>query len=420
MNWTDLFSPFLLGLLTALGIGLLVGLEREFNNQGKVTGHVAGLRTFPLLSVIGFLAGFLSLEHIPVLLPAMAAGVVLLVALAYYMQAREGHFGFTTEFAMVAVFLLGVLIAYDHLLDAVGAAVLMTTLLSLKEEFQSFTKRLTQQEIFAFIKFALLALLLLPMLPDEDFGPANLLNYRSIGWVVVLVSSLSFVGYLLLKFVQHRTGILLTALVGGMFSSTMIAWVFAARSKETPALARVYSAGILLASCILPLRVMLLSWIFGGGLSLSLLSLCGLILLVNLTAAWLVYRGDKGRAEAVDLPLGNPLDLRNALFFAVLYVSITLLLHYAKQWFGETGAYATGALAGLADMDAITISAAKSGEQGSAQAAIIVAIAALSNTLFKLTVAILRTEPAARRWMALGFGSVVLSISAWLAFQAMR
>jgi uncharacterized membrane protein (DUF4010 family) len=418
-EWLNFLSPFLRGLLTATGIGLIIGLERE--HSSKQDDHpIGGARTFPLLCILGFIAGYVGKNYQSALLPAALAGLFILVAVAYYVQARNDRFGLTTEFALIAVFLLGVLPAYDHNLDALAAAVVVTVLLSLKEEFKGFMARITKEELSAYVKFIVLAILLLPWLPDQNFGPEGQLNYRDLGWIVVLVSAISLVGYLLLKFIGLEKGILITALVGGLFSSTMIAWVFAARSREAPAMARTLGAGIVLSSTVMPFRILFLTWLFNRALTMQLLLPCVLALAVSLGVVWFVLRTDqrKKKAERVgEFPLGNPLDLKNALFFAGLYIAITLLMFYSQQWFGTAGAYITALISGVADMDAITISTARWPAASLSLAANVIVVAAMSNTLFKAVVSVTRGDPALRPVVLMGFGAVLAVVGVWFGLR---
>ncbi len=417
-SWLDFFPPFFLGLLVATGIGLIMGLERE-HQQREDTHHFAGLRTFPLAAILGFVVGTLSDQYMPWLLPATTLGLLILISVAYYMQATRESIGLTTEFALVLAYGLGVLVSVNLYSEALAVAVAATVLLSMKERFLWFVKQISETELAAFIKFFVLALLLLLLLPNERFGPENLLHYRELGWIILLVSSISFVGYLLLKFSGSRRGILLTALLGGLFSSTMIAWIFGARSRETPALSQPLGAGILLSSSVMYVRVLLLSSLFSVDVAWQLLLPCTLMLAISLMAVWYYNRNWDNTEQTAQLPLGNPLDLKNAVFFGFLYIGVTLFMYYSRRWFGESGSYVSSMISGVADMDAITISTAKWAKMTSeaGYGANVVVVAALSNTLFKASVAMLRGHASMRKYMLTGFGAVLLAGGAWLALR---
>lgn len=417
-TWLDFLSPFFQGLIVATGIGMIIGLEREHKQQME-TRHFAGLRTFPLLAILGFVVGYISDQYLPWLLPATALGLFLLIVAAYYLQVDKNNFGITSEVAVAVSFSLGALVAFGNISEALATAVVVTVLLSLKEEFHWFVKQISHAELEAFIKFFVVVLLLLMVLPDQRFGPNDLLHYRELGWIILLVSSISFIGYLLLKFTGSQRGILLTALLGGLFSSTMIAWVFGARSRETPALSRPLGAGILLSSTIMYLRVLLLTGLFNAAIAEQLLLPCLLMLAVSLAVAWYSTRTWRREQDSGAISLGNPLDLKNALFFGLLYIGVTLFMYYSREWFGESGAYFSGAISGIADMDAITISVSQWAGQTASDAygANVVIIAALSNTVFKSVVSIFRGHRNMRGFLAAGFGAVILVGTLWLAFR---
>ena len=234
MNISDFFNnpfgSFVIGLLVASGVGSIIGLEREFNTHGEAA-HLGGLRTFTLIALTGFIVGELAQHTHIYLLLAATLGFMGLIGIAYFIQTQNQKLGLTSELGMLLTFFLGVLIAYGHIQEALAAVVVITAILSLKEQLHDIVKKLTNEELFAFIKFIILALLILPMLPNQTFGPDNSINVRDLGLIVIVVLTFNFGGYLLLKFGSPNKGILLSALIGGLFSSTMIAWVFASRSR---------------------------------------------------------------------------------------------------------------------------------------------------------------------------------------------
>ncbi len=421
-SWLSFLPPFFQGLIVALGTGLVLGLERE-HQQSMEQYRFAGLRTFTLVSLLGYLVGYFAIQAANAwILPAVSLGLFLLIALAYKVQAQRQSVGITTEVALIISFFSGSLIAAGYLGEAFSVAVVVAVLLSLKTRFKWFIQQISQEELAAFLRFFVLIVLALLLLPDAYFGPENLLHYRSIGWVILLVSSISLSGYLLLKFGGMRYGILGTALVGGLFSSTLVSWVFSARSREIPQLGTLLGAGILLSSSIMYLRVLFVTSLFAPALTFHLLLPCALMFLVTLVVVRFAYSDGpyKEPSSAVpSLPLGNPLELRNALYFAILYVGVSLLMYYSGKEMGEYGSYASAALSGIADMDAITISTAQWAQRSSAysHAAQLIVAAALSNTIFKMLLVFLRAGGQTRRYAALGFGLVLLAGGTWLTFR---
>ncbi|MEY3195167.1 MAG: hypothetical protein RIQ78_1264, partial [Bacteroidota bacterium] len=240
MEWyaslLEILTPTFVRLVVSAGVGLIIGLEREFNTHDQ-PAHVGGVRTFVLVAILGNVADWVSKYTTPTLLLVMMGGFLLLIGIAYGVQTQKGKLGLTTPVALLLTFLLGIANAEGRMQESLTIVVLMTTVLSLKEQLHGFVHQLTEEEWFAFIKFIVLALLILPMLPKTPFGPDGLLTPRDLGYVVVLVLSFSFSGYLLLKFGNPQKGILITAIMGGLFSSTLIAWVFSAKSRERKDLA---------------------------------------------------------------------------------------------------------------------------------------------------------------------------------------
>ena len=422
MDWLQslntLLTPAFTSLLVSAGMGLIIGLEREFNTHDD-PAHVGGIRTFVLVAILGNVADWISTHTSSEILVTALAGFILLVIVAYYVQTQKGKFGLTTEVALLLTFLLGVANSKGLTQESLTIVVLVTTVLSLKEQLHGFIKQITEEELFAFIKFIVLALLILPVLPTNGFGPENALTARDLGYIVVLVLSISFLGYLLLKFGSPQKGILLTAIIGGLFSSTMIAWVFSSKSRERADLSPAFGSGIVLASSIMFVRVFIWASIFAFPVARELFLPLLLMLLVSLIPTWQVLRQHKPEKNVTPLTPGNPLDIKNAIFFVFLYIGITFLMSTARQWLSPAMTYISGAVAGIADIDAISISTAKWAATPSGQsreAAIIILIAVMSNSLFKWLVSVFRGHPALRKPVGTGFGLVLLVGLGWLIF----
>lgn len=412
MNISDFFDnpfgTFVIGLLMASGVGSIIGLEREFNTHGEAA-HLGGLRTFTLIALAGFIVGELSQHTHIYLLLAATTGFMGLIGVAYFIQTQNQRLGLTSELGMLLTFFLGVLIAYGHIQEALAAVVVITTILSLKEQLHNIVKKLTNEELFAFIKFIILALLILPMLPDQTFGPDNSINVRDLGLIVMVVLTFSFGGYLLLKFGSPNKGILLSALIGGLFSSTMIAWVFASRSRERPEYGPVYGAGIVLASSVMLVRVFILTAIFAFPVAKLLILPLLMMLLASVVPAIISWRRDE-QVQTGALDAGNPLDIKNAVFFAGLYIATTLLMYYTREWLSASMVYVSAAITGIADIDAITLSTAKWASTNPEQSTVaqrLILVAIFSNSVFKLSVSLIRGVPALRIAALKGFGMVI-------------
>ncbi len=405
----NLIGPYMLGILISLAIGLILGLEREYDKLKDENGF-AGIRTFPIVTILGFALGNLTNTFTPWILILGFSSFIIFLSIGQIFKTRsENAMGMTTSLALITTFVLGVMVSEELYRDSVATAVILVTLLSLKTTFRSIIKNITHDELFAFIKFVIIALLILPFLPNKDYGPNDLLNPFEIGSIVVVVSFLNFIGYFLVKFVGSRKGILLTAVLGGIISSTAVAWNYADLSKRSPELSKEYSAGIIIASAIMFPRLALLAGIFNPQILAPLAIPLSILTLVGLIPAFLLMKKETGEAPTT-IELGNPLNILNALSFAVIFVAILYAVHYGNEFFGESGLYYSAIIAGLADTTAITISMAKFAIDATylQLSALVIVAATLSNTLVKLGIVYLRGSSETRRITGFVFGGTIV------------
>ncbi|MBT8220096.1 MAG: MgtC/SapB family protein [Bacteroidia bacterium] len=413
---TDTFQltqwEFFVRMLVACGIGFVIGLEREHSYIRSKEEIFAGVRTFVFVVLLGFLSTLLSFIFNDWVLIAGFLGVIAMVGISYWISGHKGQIGGTTEFAILLSFLLGATTLLGHLEASLALTVIMVVLLSVKVTLRSIIDRITQDEMYAFIQFVVLALLLFPFLPNRTIDPWEIFNPREVGWVIVLTSGLGFVGYMLMKFLGSDKGILLTGIVGGLVSSTVVTWVFSKKSKEVPELSLNSAVAILAASTIMIVRVMVWITIFKppllGDLFLPLL----IMLLAGLgTAIYFHYKHEKIDHDDEDIPLGEPLNLREAIFFGVMYTAILFIVSYANEQFGSKGIYISSAIASLTDIDAISISVSKLAGDTidflTAQNAIL--LATLCNTIIKIGIAVWAGSKSLRRYILIGYGIIFIA-----------
>ncbi|MCG7501199.1 MgtC/SapB family protein [Tenacibaculum sp. Mcav3-52] len=402
-------NPFILGLLISLGIGLILGLEREYDKLKEEQGF-AGIRTFPIVAIIGFILGSLSITYTPWLVIIIASAFLLFLSLSHLsIVQKHAMTGITTNLALFATLILGVMVANHLHKEAVATAVVIVTLLSLKTTFNTFIKNITSEELFAFIKFSIIALLILPFLPNQDYGSEGLLNPFEIGAIIVIVSFLNFIGYFLVKYVGSQRGILLTAILGGLISSTAVSWIYASRSKESPELSKQYAAGIIIASAIMFPRLAVLAYIFNNALIAFLVVPFSILTFICLVSALFFMKKDNEVTET-GINLGNPLNIWNALGFGAIYIGIAFAVFYGNQFFGEKGLYYSALIAGLGDTDAITISMSKFGvlEEKFALVTNVILTATISNMIVKLGITYFKGSKKTRKLVMLIFGSVII------------
>jgi uncharacterized membrane protein (DUF4010 family) len=357
METTTLFYRFGASLI----IGFLVGLQREYAYGDPDRKLTAGIRTFSLMGLIGASSAFAS----DILDSPIAFGAVILVTGAflvasYYVTASKKHVGLTTEFAAIITMLAGALCYWNYMGLAVAIAVITTGLLSLKFEMHQFVRTLTQEDIFATLKFAVITAIVLPVLPNQTYGPPpfDVLNPNSIWLLVVFISGISFLGYILIKFLGPHQGIGLTGLLGGMVSSTAVTLGFAERSKEENTLARPLGLAIMISWATMFFRVAIIVAV----LNMKLMQMIWLPLLITaiVTLAYSYYLYRTQKTESLEnIAFSNPFNLGPAIKFGILFAIILLVSKTAQMYFGDAGIYLSSILAGLADLNAISLSLAR-------------------------------------------------------------
>ena len=417
---TNLFYRF----GAALIIGILVGLQREYASDDHDEEMFAGVRTFALMALIGSLAAMMTEELAsPWVFVGLVLVVGILIAIAYFVSAWRGDMGLTTEISALVTVLSGALCYWDHLPLAAAIAVATTVLLSIKLEMQSFVRRLTRQDVYATLKFAVITAIILPVLPNESFGPPPLdvLNPYNIWLMVVFISGISFLGYVLLKIIGSQQVISLTGLLGGLASSTALTLSFSQRSQDQPELAKPLALGITLAWMMMFLRVLVEVF----ALNVALLRLLWLPMTASAAAglAYGLYLYFSQRSdEKGDVDFNNPFELGTAVKFGLLYAVILLISKAAQAYLSDTGVYLSSIISGLADVDAITLSMAElGGAPGNVSlntAARAIVLAAMSNTFVKGGIVITAGSVSLRRALLPGL-AIMLVTGIGVAFLLM-
>jgi uncharacterized membrane protein (DUF4010 family) len=375
-----------LNLATSLGIGLLIGAERAWTAREQAdTELVAGIRTFGLTGLFGGLAA-LSLAHFGVAAwIAMFALLALLVIAGYLVEIRRsGDHGMTSEIALLLTFLLGSLALAESRLLAAACAIVVTLLLSLKARLHSALRQLSEAELSGALKLLFISVVLLPNLPNQGYGPWQAFNPYATWWMVVLIAGIGFAAYIAIRLLGTHHGLLATALLGGMVSST--AMTLTLSRLDAPKLRPALAAGLLATSALMFPRVLLEVGLVNAALLPSLLAPLLAACLVYAGGAWLYFRHSVQQPEASgEPPLRNPFELGPALRFAALLVAILFLVEGARRWLGEVGVYLVALLSGLTDVDAITLSLANNARDGlSAEVAVRgIFLAVFSNSLVK-------------------------------------
>lgn len=402
-------GDFIIRLLVAIGIGGVIGLERQFNAMNEKMEGFAGIRTFVFLVLLGFIAALFFYLFSPWVYVAIFLGVSILIASTYWISAGNGNRGSTTEFSSLLAFVIGSMTFVGLIEISLMITVLIVVVLSSKFRIKTVVGMITAEELYSFIRFVVIALLIFPFLPDRTFGPYNVLNPREIGWVIILTSGLGLLGYILTKFLGASKGILLGGIVGGLVSSTAVTWIYAKKSLENENLSASCATAILAASSIMVIRVLIWTFIFNQQLFENLIPGIGLIFLSAIGITLFIFFNRKNkRMEDAEMPLKQPLDLKGALVFGAIYVLILLVVSYANENLGERGTLVSSAIAGFSDIDAITISMSKltqdSLDIGVGSLAILIAV--ISNTLVKMGIGIYAGSKALRKNLLIGYGTM--------------
>lgn len=410
-------SAFWYKISISLLIGLLIGIERE--SKKKSGSHsFAGIRTFPLISLFGFLSALIAGITEFYVYVAMFIVFGALISIAYFFSAKEGKPGGTTEISLILVFLLGSLVYWDYLLVSVAIAVVMLIFLTLKSEFRAFAGRVEQEDFFAAIKFAIITVIVLPLLPDQTYFPLDVFNPRKIWYMVVLIAGISFIGYILFKLIGTKKGIQVLSVLGGLASSTALTLSFTSRSKEAEPLSRNFAAGIILASTIMFPRVLLIIIVLNSELGKMLLIPVGIFTVAGVATSYWLWRKDTN-PEITDFKLSNPFKLMFAVKFGIVFAIILFVSKAAQVYVGNRGTYITSFFAGFADVDAISLSITElTGNTISLTVAFYsIIIACIANTFVKGFIASMFGSKELRKYSLRGFGVMIVVILSYMAIN---
>jgi len=403
-------------LAVAILIGAFIGLERE-HSRPENEKTFAGIRTFSLISIFGFLAALISTITTPWVYFSLFIGFASLVITSHIFSAKEGKMGGTTEVTAFIVFILGSLVMWNFTILAAVIGVVVTLFLTLKIQLHAFVGKVSEEDLYAALKLAIITVIILPLLPDQTYGPFNILNPRLIWYMVIFVSGISFIGYLLIKMYGQNKGVVITGLLGGMISSTAVAFTFSRKSKELKGLSLNFAAGIILASTIMFPRIFVIVLVF----SKSLLGKLWIPLLLPTIAGILItylYSKKFKERQNQQVEFKNPFVLKSALLFGLIFAVVIFVSKAAQVYFGNNGIYAAGVLAGLTSVDAIVLTLSRLSGLNENVAVSGIIMAAIANTIVKGIISIfLGTEPL-RRYVVIGLGILAFITAAALALTA--
>jgi uncharacterized membrane protein (DUF4010 family) len=348
----SLLQNFLIALL----LGALIGLEREYAKYRKKGHDFAGIRTFPLISLFGALAAYLGVLISPWILVVAIILVGVLIIMAYFAISsndKRQHMGATSEVAGFLAFFIGILCYYGEITFAVVLAVTITVILYARSFLHHFAMKMKRQEMADTLKFAVIALVILPLLPNQGYGPHELFNPFVIWLMVVFISGISFAGYVLMKWFGEK-GIELAGILGGLVSSTAVTTSFSQRSKKEKKIFKALALGVILANTLMFIRILIEVFVIHRPLFYTLVLPMSILILVSLGFSYVLWRkasDTKGKME-----LASPFTLGPALKFGIFFAVILALVKLADVYLSSRGVYLVSFISGFADVDAITVS----------------------------------------------------------------
>ena len=414
MNETLTWLPAELAALphyvVALAIGLLMGLERERNPAAK-----AGLRTFALTALLGVLAAHLATTLGEKWLIAVGLLLVGAMMIAAYMRdpQPEGDPGTTTVAALMLCYGLGVMVWHNEIQLAVMLGIAATMLLYFKPELRGWSQHMTRRDLLSVLQFSVLSLIILPLVPNRNYGPYGALNPYHIWWMVVLIAGVGLAGYAALRLAGQQRGAVILGLLGGLVSSTATTLAFSRHARASSTMMPIAVIVIVLANLMVLVRLGVLTAVLAPGVLLHLLPvLIGGLIIGGLGAVYGVYRL-RPEGEMPTLAMGNPTELSTALGFGLMYAGVLLASAWLSDWLGTRGLYAVALASGLTDVDAITLSSLRLfnlDKLSVAGVVNVVVIATLANLLFKSTLALFIGGWQMARHAAAGMGAVGLGL----------
>jgi len=403
--------------LTSVGAGLLIGLERERHPEAK-----AGVRTFALIALTGTLCAMLAESTAsPWLLPVgllVSAGGVLA---AYAADPKASWDSGTTTVAAAAVtYCLGAATWHGNAEIVIAIAIVATVLLHFKSEIEGFSVKLTPRDIASVLQFAVLSLVILPVVPNKGFGPYGALNPYHLWMMVVLISAVSLGGYVAVRLLGAKGPVLLLGALGGLVSSTATTLVYSRGARERPEMEGTAAAVILLANLVVLLRLSVLAVAVMPAILPTMLPVMATGIVATLPVAWLAWRR-RTTGQVMENPeLTNPTDLPVALGFGAAYAVVLLAAAWLNDLAGVAGVYAVALVSGLTDVDAISLSSFRlfgDGRVTAPGAVMAVVVALCSNAVVKATIVFVAGGASLGRRCIAGFGAMTAALLAAAAFM---
>ena len=350
IEWTDQ-----LRFLVAIALGFLVGLERESRGTEISTKLTAGVRTYTLISLFGFGCAWLFRLNVQFIIPIGIIVIGSMTLAGYLAKQKSGAIGWTSEIAALLIFVVGVLCLVADIWIPMALGIFTTLLLSEKAHLEQYIEKLDKSEFLAVVKFLIVTVIILPALPDKEYTQYNLNPYR-IWQIVILISSIGFVGYFLMKKFGDKVGLWLSGLMGGIVSSTAVSIAMGNIAKSNEHLARRAFQATILASSVMYLRILVIIYFINSGIANDIWWKMVFLFGFGIILAFLVHATKDNTPSTPLSSIQNPFEIKPAVIFASLFVILSVVTVIVQQFFGEGGLLGLAAVVGVTDIDPFILS----------------------------------------------------------------
>lgn len=380
-------------LLKQIGIAVvlssLIGLEREQKYQKYGSDAFGGIRTFALIGLLGALSFILSAYSI-VYFAVLTVGFFLLIVTSYFITCRKNNdIGVTSEVAAILVYIVGILCGMEKFVLATVIALVVLSILHFKAPLHRWAKHLKNEEIVSAIQFIVIAFVVLPLLPNQEFGPFGFFNPYIVWLMVVFISAISFVSYIAIKLFGAKRGIGVTGFLAGFLSSTALVLSFSGESKRNKGIVNPYVLAVVVASSAMFFRVLLeVSVLSPDLLDMLLIPLVvmGSVGILSVLFLWVKKDKSSEKVERSMLKVKSPFSIKPALKFGAFFAAISLLTKLGSEYMGDSGLYLSSFISGIMDVDAITVNMAEdfvANKVTESAAVVAIIIASMTNTFAK-------------------------------------
>jgi uncharacterized membrane protein (DUF4010 family) len=374
---------FQLRFLIALGLGFLMGLERETSGVRRNRPVAAGVRTYSLISLYGFGCAWMSRLDFPVVLPIGLLTIAVFAGIQYLARSKEGHLGWTSNVAVVLAYLIGALTLLTNIWVPLALGIISTILMSEKTLVEQYVENLKKFELLAILKFLVVTLLVLPLLPDKGYTQFDL-NPASTWKIVIIISSIGFAGYFMIRKLGSRYGLWLSGLFGGIVSSTAVSIAVGRIAQRVPEMSMRALRSSLLASSVMYIRILVIIWIIGPRflplIWWKLVALAGLGVLFSMFYFRRVVPSSEGANFET---LKNPFEITPALIFAFLFLALKVVTSLVKGAFGESGLFVLSFFVGVTDIDPFILSLVHNSPEVTKMLVSAIILSMMGNTLSK-------------------------------------